>query len=130
MNTSTNPRYLVVEEVYSSQVAYATLGANYLADNAGNELVVYAEGHCKLDAITEAKESHAGIVSIWRRKGNALSRLYELVRPAYPLPEGEHPQRPDYTNLAIKSERARLEETLRDAQAKLDALAHLPLGDA
>lgn len=130
MNTATSPRYLVAEEVYSSQVAYATLGANYLYDNAGNELVVYAEGHHKLDAITEAKEGHAGIVSIWRRKGKALSRLYELVRPAYPLAECELAPRPDFTNLAIKSERARLEEALRDAQIKLDALAHLPLGDA
>lgn len=130
MNTATSPRYLVAEEVYSNQVAYATLGANYLADNAGNELVVYAEGHYKLDAIAQAKEGHAGIVSVWRRKGNALSSLYELVRPAYPLSDSEHPPRPDYTNLAIKSERTRLEEALRDAQAKLDALAHLLLGDA
>ena len=130
MNTATSPRYLVAEEVYSSTVAYATLGANYLADNTGNELVVYAEGHFKLDAIAQAKEGHTGIVSIWRRKGNALSSLYELVRPAYPLTECEPAPAPDFTNRAIKAERERLEETLRDAQAKLDALAHLPLGDA
>lgn len=130
MNSVTSPRYLVAEEVYSSQVAYAMLGANYLADNTGYERVVYAEGHHKLDAIAQAKEGHAGIVSIWRRKGNALSSLYELVRPAYPLSESEHPPRPNYTNIAIKSERARLEEALRDAQAKLDALANVLLGDA
>lgn len=137
--TTASPRYLVAQPVYSSQVQYATLGANYLYDNKDHELVIFALNHDKLEAINEAKEyaekyAYKGeeYGSIWRRKGSPLSKLYELVCPSYPLIPQEHEPAPlpDYTNLAIKSERARLENTLRAAQAKLDALAHIPLGDA
>lgn len=133
-----NPRHLVAQPVYSSQVQYATLGANYLYDNKDHELVIFAVNHDKLEAIREAKEYAANHAykgeeygSIWRRKGSQLSKLYELVRPAYPLTaqEQEPAPLPDYTNLAIKAERERLENTLRQAQAKLDALANVLLGD-
>lgn len=138
-DSTAHPRYLVAQPVYSSSVQYATLGANYLYDNKDHELVIFAVNHNKLDAIAEAiqhveKYAYKGdeFGSIWRRIGNPLSKLYELVRPAYPLisQEQEPAPLPDYTNRAIKSERASLERALRRAQVKLDALAHIPLGDA
>ena len=134
MKATTSPRYLVAQPVYSSQVQYATLGANYLYDNKDHELVVFAVNHDKLDAINEAKqhvEKHAykgeEFGSIWLRKGAITSKLYALVCTSYPLTsQAQEPAPlPDYTNLAIKQERARLENTLRQAQAKLDALANL-----
>lgn len=137
--TTASPRYLVAQPVYSSQVQYATLGANYLYDNKDHELVIFAVNHDKLDAIKEAKDYAAKYAykgeefgSIWRRKGAPTSKLYELVRPCYPLKaqEQESAPAPDYTNLAIKSERERLERTLRQAQSKLAALANVLLGDA
>lgn len=140
-DSTASPRYLVAQPVYSSQVKYATLGANYLYDNKDHELVIFAVNHDKLEAINDAidyatQHAYKGeeFGSIWRRIGNPLSKLYQLVRPAYPLTAQEQEQvpapQPDYTNLAIKSERARLEATLRQAQAKLDALANVLLGDA
>lgn len=138
-DSTANPRYLVAQPVYSSQVQYATLGANYLYDNKDHELVIFAVNHDKVEAINEAmdyaaKHAYKGeeFGSIWRRIGNPLSSLYELVRPSHPLitQEPAPAPAPAYTNLAIKSERARLENTLRQAQAKLAALALIPLGDA
>lgn len=138
-STAPSPRYLVAQPVYSSQVQYATLGANYLYDNKDHELVIFAVNHDKLEAIEEAKQyaekyAYKGeeFGSIWRRKGALTSKLYQLVRPSYQLilQEQEPAPAPDYTNLAIKSERERLERTLRQAQAKLDALASVLLGDA
>ena len=136
-DSTASPRYLVAQPVYSSQVQYAQLGANYLYDNKDHELVIFSVSHNKSDAIAQAiehveKYAYKGeeFGSIWRRIGNPLSKLYELVRPSYPLSESEQPPRPDFTNLAIKAERERLENTLRQAQAKLDALANILLGDA
>lgn len=139
-SSTANPRYLVAQPVYSSSVQYATLGANYLYDNKDHELVIFAVNHDKLEAINEAmdyveKYAYKGeeFGSIWQRKGALTSKLYELVRPSYPLILQEQEPAPqpviDYTNRAIKSERARLERALRMAQAKIDALSHIPLGD-
>lgn len=120
-----NPRYIVASQVFSSSTHYANLdeSGDYLHLAEGGTKTILAAQHNKLEALAEAKHSHAegkhseAYGSIWRRVGKD-STLYSLVRPALPLCDYVPADSEELLRQAIAQEQGRLDAAIRNLQAQ------------